>query len=154
MKALTFVAVLTTVFGLSGVATAADSTKVSINATLTNIKGNVLVSQGENYKSARDGLKVSTGNRLMVMEGASVTLSYLDGCVDKFKGAKILQIAENSSCGIDIAVVTPLNQSVADTGASLGGKKEEPLVKPTTALIAAGLLVIPFISNVASEITD
>jgi len=147
MKALSFVAVLSTVFGLSGAAIAAD-------ATLTSIKGNVLVSQGENYQSARDGFKVTTGNRIMVMEGASVTLSYSDGCVDNFKGGKVLQIAKNSSCdGGDIAVVSSLGKTVAATGGNLGSTTDGSLLTNTQALIGFAV-AIPFIAEVASEIGD
>jgi hypothetical protein len=50
-------------------------------ATLSGIKGSVLINQGKQFVSAQSGQLLVVGDRVMVMEGGSAKLAYSDGCV-------------------------------------------------------------------------
>ncbi len=97
-------------------------------AALDRIDGSVLVNQGEQYVSAREGMGLKTGDRLMVMSGASVVISYADGCRYNVGENRVLTIGEASICGSEAN-----NQHVGPSYAAIGGAATMPAwVVPTS----------------------
>ncbi|WP_456405117.1 hypothetical protein [Thiolapillus sp.] len=62
------------------------------NAVLAEVKGDVLLFQGDRYLPVKAGQRVSDGDRLMIMEGAEVKVVFDSGCEVTWKGAKIVDI--------------------------------------------------------------
>jgi len=85
-------------------------------AALDRIEGSALVNQGEQYVSAREGMSVKTGDRLMVMSGGSVVISYSDGCRYTLGENRILTIGTSSACSGE-----QNNQRVGPSYAAIGG---------------------------------
>lgn len=71
-----------------GVALAKDTQ----NAVLAEVKGDVLLFQGDRYLPVQAGQRVADGDRLMIMEGAEVKVVFDSGCEVVWKGAKIVDI--------------------------------------------------------------
>ena len=67
-------------------------------ASLARIEGSVLINQGEQYISAREGMGLKTGDRLMVMSGGSVVISYDDGCKYTLGENRVLTIGKSTAC--------------------------------------------------------
>ena len=100
-------------------------------ATLVNPLGRVLVNQGDEYIIGADGMPVSIGDRIVTMDGSSVTVSYVTSAT--------VQLPENSQLLIDQcdAAAAPL---VADAGPA-----PIPVVAPTNYAPLAGLLAVPLL---------
>lgn len=75
-------------------------------AALSEIKGEVLVNQGESYVSAQEGMLLNAGDQLMVMEGGKARIEYADGCLHKLNGNELLRISEQSTCVSNVAKQT------------------------------------------------
>lgn len=120
MKKLGAIALSMFALGITGVATAADDH----DAQLTRIEGNVLINQGENYQTAREGMLLREGDRLMVMEGAKMAITYQDGCFSSFEQGQIIEISKVSTCEGGQAFVKTAEPMHVDAapGAGAGAK--------------------------------
>ena len=67
-------------------------------ATITQIDGIALVSQGSDYVTATAGMSLREGDRLMAMEGGSATITYKDGCVHNLADNTIATVGSVESC--------------------------------------------------------
>jgi hypothetical protein len=94
----------------AGSAAAAD-----YDAKISRISGNVLVSQNETYQTAREGMLLNAGDRLMVMDGGEMMLTYSDGCTSTFAERKIVQINAQSTCQGAQAVVKSVEPMYVDS---------------------------------------
>jgi len=87
---------------------------------LTGIEGSVLVNQGERFVTVREPTALVSGDRVLLMSGASAGLVWADGCEMPLVAESMLSIAEQSPCVGTTAEVTQLGpmvaQAVADTG--------------------------------------
>lgn len=100
-------------------------------ATLVNPVGRVLVNQGDEYLIGADGMPVNRGDRVVTMDGSSVTVSYVTSAA--------VDLPENSQLVIDEcdAAVMPI---VTESGPA-----PVPVVAPLGAAPLAGLLAIPVV---------
>lgn len=87
MKLLISIAILALIFQVSSV-----WAKDAQNAVLAEVKGDVLLFQGDRYLPVKAGQRVSDGDRLMIMEGAEVKVVFDSGCEVTWKGAKIVDV--------------------------------------------------------------
>lgn len=113
---------------ISGSALATPST-----ATLVNANGSVMVNQGKQFVSAQSGLLLSTGDRVMVMEGANASVRYNEGCVVNLASGTLVTVATQEAC---VAGNNFISQSAPVT-AEVVGKGES-----YTAYWAAGAAVV------------
>ncbi len=67
-------------------------------AVLKRMQGSVLVNKGEVFRSVAEGAALRVGDRIMLLEGASATLVYDDGCVADFDQNQIITVREKSTC--------------------------------------------------------
>lgn len=115
------------------------------DAKISKIKGIVLVNQGESYSTAREGMALNAGDRLMVMQDAALDLVYEDGCNASFKESKIIEISKLSTCAGGVAVVESTNPMVADAapgGEAVAGEVVAESTIPTAAMVAGGVVVV------------
>lgn len=66
-------------------------------ATLSGIKGSVLINQGKQFVSAQSGQMLVIGDRVMVMEGGSAKLDYSNGCVQTLPAGSLAVVQETCS---------------------------------------------------------
>lgn len=66
-------------------------------ATLSGLKGSVLVNQGKQFVSADSGQLLVVGDRVMVMEGGKAKLSFADGCVQELPAGSLAVVQATCS---------------------------------------------------------
>lgn len=93
---------------LAGSAFAADSV-----ATLSAQEGTVLVNQGEEFVTATDAQALMAGDRVMVMEGASATVTYADGCALPLIAGTLVELPAQSPCTGAVVSVQQVGPTVA-----------------------------------------
>ena len=86
-------------------------------ATLTEIKGNVLVNQGEEFRPATKGMRLNPGDRIMVQDDSAARLKFDDECPYPIGENKIVTVPEKSNC----AGGEPLVQELEPTGGAAPG---------------------------------
>lgn len=122
---------------LAGSALAADSV-----ATLSAQEGTVLVNQGEEFTTAADAQALKAGDRVMLMEGASATLTFADGCAMPLVAGTLVELPAQSPCAGAVVSV----QQVGPTMAQAPGDKKYTVTTSTGATyvvfgLAAALMV-------------
>ena len=91
---------------VSGIASASD-------AVLSNVTGPALVNQGDAYVTATPQTELSTGDRLMVLEGGSAEVTYADGCIHTLTDSEVLTIGKQSTCADEQAAAEDTGPSFA-----------------------------------------
>lgn len=111
-------------------------------ATVSQIQGVVLVSQGTDYVTARHGMTLLEGDRVMAMDGGSAALTYTDGCKLDITDNQVFTVGSVASCSdgtLSQRRVGPYLAAAPATGAAAAG------------LIAAGVLGTVVIVGAASD---
>ncbi len=92
------------------IALAASALAASFAATaaepigsFARIDGVAVVSKGAQYVKAFEGMPLSEGDRLMVMEGGKAVLGFADGCQHKLQDNELLTIGALSPCASNTA---------------------------------------------------
>lgn len=100
----------------SGSALAAED---EYSSTLTDMKGNVLVNAGQEYKKALIEQRLKDDYLVLVKEGEWFEISYDNGCDEKVEGPEIYTVNEGA-CG---AILLPvgIGATTATVGVWAGG---------------------------------
>ncbi len=115
MKKLIFAVAILMV---SGVSLAASSA-----ATLTSANGTVMVNQGKQFVTAQPGLLLSTGDRVMVMEGGNASVRYAEGCTVNLKAGSIVTVSNQQAClagNTGVAQTAPMTAQTGEGGCGTG----------------------------------
>lgn len=80
------------VFIATSLALCAAASAQEGGVTLRVDRGTVMTSQGGEFASARSGQSVVAGERLMITEGATATLTYPKGCARQFSAPGVYVI--------------------------------------------------------------
>jgi len=86
-------------------------------ATLTEMRGRVMVNQGDEFVPATKNMALRPGDRIMVPEKGEATLSFKDECSSEVGENKIYTVPDRSTC----AGGTPVVQELAPTGGNAIG---------------------------------
>ena len=70
------------------------------NAVLSDVKGEVLLYQGDRYVPVTEGQRLKNGDRLMVMEKSTAHIVYDNDCDQTWEGAKIVDVNQDSCSGL------------------------------------------------------
>lgn len=102
-------------------------------AMLSNVDGKILVNKGKGFISAKSGMALQPGDRIVALDGSRAAVVYPDGCVTKLDENSLLALDKSATCST-VAVKTggaqqPLRyaQAMGDTmndagpGGSAGG---------------------------------
>ncbi|MEO5595574.1 MAG: hypothetical protein ABIQ97_00285 [Lysobacteraceae bacterium] len=82
--------------------------------TLSGQKGTVMVNSGKQFVSAKAGQSLKQGDRVMVMEGGTATVTYPNGCVATVQSGSMIDV-NASTCGNNAKKVgTMYAQAVGD----------------------------------------
>ncbi len=106
-------ALATAALAAAGTALAEDTETV-----LSQVDGSVLVNQGEAYEAAQEGMALSAGDQLLLMEGASAQVSFAAGCVKDPGANEILRVPENDTACLDGAAT--FHQMGSGSGVGMG----------------------------------
>lgn len=138
MKAIAFAALI----ALTGAATASAATPAAV---LASAEGQVLVNQGKEFVSATAGQALVAGDRVMVMQGATASLRFADGCLLPLTQSSLVVVQNLSSCAggdVQIAELKPMSAQAA-------GAKALPSKVGLWAVFA-----LPAIAIIAGESSD
>jgi hypothetical protein len=67
-------------------------------ATMGRTAGDVKINQGIEFVQAEPGQAVNAGDRILVMEGGSASITYSDGCVLQISGGSLVTVPATSTC--------------------------------------------------------
>jgi hypothetical protein len=67
-------------------------------ATMGGTVGDVKINQGVEFVQAEPGQAVNAGDRILVMEGGSASITYSDGCEMKIPGGSLVTVPATSTC--------------------------------------------------------
>lgn len=122
------------------------------NASILSMEGNVLVNQGESYRTATRGMNLKEGDRVMIMDGAKLSMSYPDGCHFTFKDGQIIEVGSTSVCAMSgtgfVAATTPQYVQAAP-GATEDDDAVGAAATSGGVTAAGGIAAIAFIGMVA-----
>lgn len=113
-------------------------------ASLASVSGSVLVNRGEQFVAGADGDVLSSGDRVMAMEGASAILRYDDGCDVTVEGGTVVTLDEGSPCAGWLLVTEAIAPGGLAVGAGAATAGLSPWVYVPAALVAAGLIYEEF----------
>ncbi len=94
-------------------------------AVLSAQTGTVLVNQGEEFITADEAQLLMAGDRVMVMEGGSAQLTFLDGCVLAVESGSLLDVPATSTCAGTVASVQVIGPSYAQAPGALTPIQED-----------------------------
>lgn len=117
----------------------------SYDAKVSRIEGVVLAHQGELYQTAREGMLLNEGDRLMVMEAAELKLTYNDGCVFTFKGGQVIEISKVSTCEGAQAFVkttTPMYVDIAPGASVTESSSSSTVAEWMVPAVTLGIVVL------------
>ena len=132
---------LAAAFLMAGSAFANDSV-----ATLSAQEGTVLVNQGEEFITAAEGQALQAGDRVMLMEGASATLTFADGCTLPLASGSLLEVPAVSTCAGAVANVQTIGPTYAQAPGSRARNNNGAVMIFTgvTAVIVGDLMTNDF----------
>ena len=67
-------------------------------ATMSKAAGDVKINQGVEFVQAQPGQPVNAGDRILVMENGSASITYIDGCVLQISGGSLVTVPATSTC--------------------------------------------------------
>jgi len=111
-------------------------------ATVSQIQGVVLISQGADYVTAKQGMTLLEGDRVMAMDGGSAALTYSDGCKLDITDNQVFTIGSAASCSQGTLSQRAVGPYLAAAPA---------LAPATGGLIAAGILGTVVVVGLASD---
>lgn len=86
----------------ASVAYAGDAT-----VTISGQKGTVMVNSGKQFVSAKKNQHLKQGDRIMVMEGGTATVTYANGCVATVQSGSMVDV-NAATCGASPKKVGPM----------------------------------------------
>ena len=91
MKLSTHVSLAAAVLSLFGAGSAVAADKIVL-AALGDVQGKVLVNKGKGYVTAKAGMEVAPGDRVIALDNASAKVLYQDGCVTDLHENNVLAV--------------------------------------------------------------
>lgn len=101
---------------------------------IKRIEGAVMITQGEHFVSAQEGMKLQELDRLMALEDSSALLEFADGCRYQMTETELLTVGSESVC-----VASPdAIQQVQGDGADTMAARTSAVEQSATSLLEAG----------------
>jgi hypothetical protein len=79
-------------------ATVAANPATGPNATLTSVTGKVSVNQGREFVPAQTEMRLKPGDRIMIADSASATITFDDSCRMDLGESKVVTVPAKSTC--------------------------------------------------------
>jgi hypothetical protein len=87
------------------------------NATLSGVTGKVSVNQGREFVPAQSEMRLKPGDRVMIADNASATITFDDACKMNLGASKVVTVPAKSTCA-----GAELSQQGVVQGAGGGGE--------------------------------
>lgn len=68
-------------------------------AAISDMEGKVLVNKGKGFVSARSGMALNSGDRVIALDGSRASVVYADGCVSQLRENSLLALQKTDRCG-------------------------------------------------------
>jgi len=100
-------------------------------AQIKSLKGDAMVTQGERFVTAHEGMALQQLDRVVVLEQGGATIEFTDGCQYQLKEMELLTVGSTSTCKADQAEyqvvkqtatsqIQPVSGAVGGSGAGAG----------------------------------
>ena len=99
---------------------AASAIAAEPNATLNNVNGNVSVNQGKEFVPAQADMRLKPGDRIMVPEKGSATITFDDACRLDLGEGKIVTVPAKSVCAGAVVAQQGVGPGAGGGGAAIG----------------------------------
>jgi hypothetical protein len=107
---------------------------------IKRIEGAVMITQGEHFVSAQEGMKLRELDRLMALEDSSALLEFSDGCRYQMAETELLTLGSESVCVASPDAVTPdAITQVQGGGAETMAANPTAIERSATSLLEAGV---------------
>lgn len=111
-------------------------------ATVMELEGSAVVSQGSEYVKAHVGMRLQEGDRFLAMQDGSAVIAFDDGCKYQMTDQEVLVIGSMSTCASDAAGSYQVDAgSAVAEGASVSYKPAGAPGKGGTAAMGASGVV-------------
>lgn len=80
-------------------------------AQIKSLKGDALVTQGERFVSAREGMALQQLDRVVVLEQGGATIEFQDGCRHQMHEMELLTVGATSACQVKGAEYQAVEQT-------------------------------------------
>lgn len=90
-------------------------------ATMGGISGDVKINQGSQFVQAQPGQAVNAGDRIMVMEGGSASITFSDGCQLDISGGVLVTVPATSTCKGGVAQTQQIAPANSDAVGDVAG---------------------------------
>jgi hypothetical protein len=67
-------------------------------ASLANVDGKIMVNKGRGFVSAKPGMTLNEGDRIIALDGSRAAVVYPDGCVTQIKENSLLALEKGAGC--------------------------------------------------------
>jgi len=108
--------------------------KDDYNATLIDLKGDILVNQGAKYVPAKNNMRIRNGDRILAMRNSSAKVTYDHGCINSVESFTVYDVDGCSACPL------PLEENVRFAEQTFIPKKL--LTDPLFISSVAGLVIV------------
>lgn len=99
-------------------------------ASLAAVDGKILVNKGKGFVSAKPGMPLSEGDRIVALDGSKAAVAFPDGCVAQVGENSILALVKGTGCDAKpVKTGAPVRVAQAIGGAANDGR---PQGKPPT----------------------
>lgn len=98
-------------------------------ASLANIDGKILVNKGKGFVSAKPGMALTDGDRVIALDGSRAAVVYPDGCVTQIKENSLLAMEKGAGCNKELVRTganQPLRYAQAIGGSAIDAKDTKP----------------------------
>jgi hypothetical protein len=109
-----------TFVGLAFALAATSATAAEPNATLSNVSGNVSVNQGKEFAPAQADMRLKPGDRVMVSDKGSATITFDDACRLDLGESKIITVPAKSACAGAVVAQQGVGPGAGGGGAAIG----------------------------------
>ena len=87
---------------------------------LAGLQAPVMVNQGDAYRAATEGMALTAGDRVMVMQGGTARIAYPNGCVMDVGANEMVRIDTGEACATSASTAGTYQQAGAGGGGAAG----------------------------------
>ena len=109
-----------TFVGVAFALAAASANAAEPNATLNNVNGTVSVNQGKEFVPAQADMRLKPGDRIMVADKGSATITFDDACRLDLGESKMVTVPAKSACAGAVIAQQGVGPGQGGGGAAIG----------------------------------
>lgn len=118
-------------------------------ASIAAIDGKILVNKGKGFVSAKPGMPLAEGDRVIALDGAKAAVVYADGCTTQVTENSLLALAKGAGCnaqpvktGGPVRVAQAIGGTATDTKPKDTTDKRPAGAPPADGTSSTGVILI------------